>query len=429
MVTTIGSNDPDARRHRQQRRRRRRADACQYVAPIVALAAALPSYSAEAAGPCDDNPTYVSPIGLTCSQHASLDANCEAFGLMGMQEELLGELLQNCPRACKSRTSKGGDGGCDDETSRTTDSDGADAQIFPALIFPRSASTIAGTENLALNRKSLNGNRVHSIAEGACHAGWDMSCQDDPTYRSKYGLTCANHQKLDCEAFVGVGFTEYEAFQLVVSCPCSCDIPCGTYTETPSASPSSVPTDDFYRCTEPTCQDDPTYRSKLSLKCENHARFDCTTMDAIGYSDGDINELINRCPCSCRTMCGDYTMSPSAAPSESPTISHQPTGRPTTSSIPSRSPSARPSTAPSHAPTTVPSLSPSETPTQRLPPSSIPSLGPSISLEPSWVPTVTFSAAPSSEPTRFPTLSPNASPSDSPSDVPSTFPTVSPTST
>ena len=422
MVTTIGSNDLDAGGHRRQRRRRRRLDSCRYAAPIIALAAVVPSCSAEAAGPCDDNPTYVSPIGLTCSQHASLDANCEAFGLMGMQEELVGELLQNCPRSCKSRTSGGGDNGCDDETSDTTNSDGAE---FPALIFPRSA----GTENLALNRKSLNGNRVQNTAKEACHVGWDRSCQDDPLYRSKYGLTCANHQKLDCEAFVGVGFTEYEAFQLVVSCPCSCGIPCGIYTEAPSASPSSVPTDDFYRCTEPTCQDDPTYRSKLSLKCENHARFDCTTMDAIGYSDGDINELINRCPCSCRTMCGDYTMSPSAAPSVSPTISHQPTGRPTISSMPSSLPSARPSTAPSHAPTTVPSLSPSEVPTQSLSPSSIPSMDPSISLEPSLAPTVAFSAAPSSDPTRFPTLSPNASPSASPSDVPSTFPTASPSST
>ena len=346
----IGSNDPDADGHRRQRRRRRRTDSCRCVAPIIALAAAIPSYSVEAAGPCGDNPTYVGPIGLTCSQHASLDANCEAFGLVGMQEELVGELLQNCPRACKSGTSEGGDDGygCDEETSHTTDLDGAK---FPSLIFPRSASTVAGTGSLALNRQSLNGNRVQNTAKEACHAGWDRSCQDDPSYRSRYGLTCANHQKLDCEAFVEVGFTEYETFQLVVSCPCSCGVPCGTYTEAPSASPSSVPTGELYWCTEPTCQDDPTYRSKLSLNCENHAGFDCTIMDAIGYSDGDINELINRCPCSCRTMCGDYTMSPSVAPSESPTISHQPT----------LSPNASPSAPPSDAPSAFPTVSPTST--------------------------------------------------------------------
>ena len=366
MVTARESNDQDARWHRQ-RRRRRRADSCRYIVPVIALATALPSCpEAAATGPCDDNPRYISPIGLTCSQHASLDVNCEAFSLMGMQEDLVGELLRNCPRACRIRTSGGGGGGCDGETSHKTYLGGADEQS-PTLIFPRSASIAASTENLAaLNRKSLNEHKVQNVPE-ACHAGWDRNCQDDPLYRSKYGLTCAHHQKLDCEAFVGVGFTEYEAFQLVVSCPCSCGIPCGTYTEAPSASPSSIPTDDFYRCTDPTCQDDPNYRSKLSLKCENHARFDCTTMDAIGYSNGEINELINRCPCSCRTMCGDYTMSPSAAPSERPTISPQPSGRPTISSVPSSLPSARPSTAPSHAPTTsgAPSAFPTASPTAR----------------------------------------------------------------
>ena len=297
---------------------------------------------------------------------------------------------------------------------------------------------------------------------GACHEGWDSACQDDPFYRSKYGMTCEHHQTLDCEAFVGVGYSEYEAFQLVNACPCSCGIPCGTYTQAPSVSPSpsAAPTGKIYQCTDPTCQDDPSYQSKLSLSCANHARFDCTTMGNIGYDEGEIHELINRCPCSCRTRCGDYTLSPSEAPSDRPTISpsarpsvrptmhaspmpssspsarpsrapsHSPSTLPSASpsNVPSTSPTARPSTAPSHSPTTSPTSSPSEGPTVSVSPTSRPSLEPSLSLGPSWTPTETVSASPSSKPTLSPTRSPSTLPSASPSDAPSTSPTATPTS-
>ena len=282
------------------RRRRPWADSRgRYVAPTLMLAiAANPSTST--ARPCGDDPFYVSPVGLTCSEHAVLAVSCEEFGSVGLSENDVSDLLRNCPHACGSSTS-GIDDDCDGDGRTTSE---------------------------------------RRLQNDACYTG----CQDDPSYRSTFGLACENHQILDCESFLDVGFTEWEVFDLIVSCPCSCRIPCGTLTEAPSTSPSSAPTEDFYRCTDPTCQDDPNYQSKLGLTCDKHARFDCTTMDAINYSEEEISELINRCPCSCRTMC-DYekSSSPSSRPFIHVDASSSPSSRPSILVDASTSPSSRPS--------------------------------------------------------------------------------------
>ena len=276
--------------------------------------AATPSPST--ARPCGDDPFYVSPVGLTCSEHAVLAVSCEEFGSVGLSEDDVSDLLRNCPHAC-GISMPGIDYDCDGD-GRTTSSE-------------------------------------RRLQNDACYTG----CRDDPSYRSTFGLACENHQILDCESFLDVGFTEWEVFDLIVSCPCSCRIPCGTLTEAPSTSPSSAPTEDFYRCTDPTCQDDPNYQSKLGLTCDKHARFDCTTMDAIGFSEEEISELINRCPCSCRTMC-DYEES--SSPSSRPSIaaSASPSSRPSIAA--SASPSSRPSIDASSSPSSRPSIATSSSP-------------------------------------------------------------------
>ena len=301
------------------RRRRPWADSRgRYVAPTLMLAIAA-NMSPSTARPCGDDPFYVSPVGLTCSEHAVLAVSCEEFGSVGLSEGDVSDLLQNCPHACGILVS-GIDDDCDG-SGRTTSE--------------------------------------RRLQTEACYTG----CRDDPSYRSTFGLACENHQILDCESFLDVGFTEWEVFDLIVSCPCSCRIPCGTLTEAPSTSPSSAPTEDFYRCTDPTCQDDPNYQSKLGLTCDKHARFDCTTMGAINYSEEEISELIDRCPCSCRTMC-DYEKN--SSPSSRPSIdaSSSPSSRPSidASSSPSSRPSMDASTSPSSRPSMDASMSPSSRP-------------------------------------------------------------------
>lgn len=347
---------PDASRHERRRRRRRRpADSIghssRHVVPIIVLAAATTSPRPSAALPCGDTPMYVSPVGLTCSEHASLGIGCEAFGSVGLSEDEVNDLLRNCPHGCNI---PGGDSDCNNMIEEAGGEYASSARI------------------------------LQSNPAGTCYEG----CQDTPSFRTKYLLTCENHQRLDCESFAEVGFSEQEVFDLVVSCPCSCRIPCGTYTEAPSASPSSVPTDDFYRCDNPRCQDDPEYRSKLSLACESHARFDCTTMGAIGYSEEEVSELIRRCPCSCRTICSDLFLS--EAPTPQPSIS--------ASSEPSSQPSMTASSGPSSWPSMTPSSSPSSRPSVKASssPSSQPSVG--MSTSPSWQPSVGMGWSPSSRP-------------------------------
>ena len=168
-----------------------------------------------------------------------------------------------------------------------------------------------------------------------------------------------------------------------------------------------------------SCQDDPTYRSKYNLRCDQHVKFDCLSF--LGpFTQDEVSELIERCPCSCRVECDTFTWEPSSGPSETPSISfpptpgptldptHSPTARPT--AMPTLYPTFLPSKMPSTAPTVTASSSPSADPTNR--PSTQPSSAPSTT--PSSTPTVTLSSSPSEPPTSFPSDFPSANPTHAP---------------
>ena len=201
-----------------------------------------------------------------------------------------------------------------------------------------------------------------SEPQRACFWRWDVSCQDDPTYRSKYNLRCDQHVKFDCLSFLGP-FTQDEVFELIERCPCSCRVECNTFTWEPSSGPSANPSVSFPPTPGPTL--DPTHSPTARP----------TAMP---------------------------TLYPTFSPTEGPTPG--PTKRPSTP------PSSAPSADPSAAPTVTASSSPSAEPTQQ--PSTQPSLPPSA--KPSSTPTVTLSSSPSGSPT----ASPSGSPSDSPTHAP-----------
>jgi hypothetical protein len=58
----------------------------------------------------------------------------------------------------------------------------------------------------------------------ACFAGWDATCQDNPLFTSRLGLGCAMHVVVDCDLMVEIGFTAAEQDELILNCPCSCQI-------------------------------------------------------------------------------------------------------------------------------------------------------------------------------------------------------------
>ena len=75
----------------------------------------------------------------------------------------------------------------------------------------------------------------------SCFAGWDASCQDNPSFRSVMGASCRTHIPFECTMLHAIGYNEQEVYDVINNCPCACKVPCGQWTFTPSAEPSSSP--------------------------------------------------------------------------------------------------------------------------------------------------------------------------------------------
>ena len=66
-----------------------------------------------------------------------------------------------------------------------------------------------------------------SGGQSSCFPGWDASCQDNPDFVSVMGASCSMHDRFDCTMLGAIGYTEQEVYDVIVNCPCSCDIECG----------------------------------------------------------------------------------------------------------------------------------------------------------------------------------------------------------
>ena len=180
-----------------------------------------------------------------------------------------------------------------------------------------------------------------------------------------------------------------------------------------------------------SCQDDPTYRSKYGLSCQQHVKFDCLSF--LGpFAESEVEELVERCPCSCRVECNTFSWEPSSSPSARPSISFAPTPAPTSDPTPSPSarPSAMPTLYPTHLPTRTPTAGPTNQPTlypTNLP-TEVPTAGPTKqpSSPPSSAPSKTASSSPSGGPSPSPSSQPSSDPSVFPTDSPSVSPTYDP---
>ena len=248
-----------------------------------------------------------------------------------------------------------------------------------------------------------------------------QECNDDPTYRSRLGLTCSDHVLYDlsggCDAYEKIGFTSHDVSELKERCPKSCgacshrtrsieeeweamtfisaadkreemvDILHASFTTSTTRTNSGRQIQrarPCYRGWSASCQDDPLYRSKMRVPCWRHATLDCSMFGHIGFGDGELLDLVVSCPCSCGIECGSFTISPSAAPSEQPSsVSSAPSSGPSISpsnlpsSHPSSQPSNPPSVTPTHLSTRTPSVTPSTPPTI-IEPSAAPSEAPDI---------------------------------------------------
>ena len=163
------------------------------------------------------------------------------------------------------------------------------------------------------------------------------SCRDNPSYKTKLGLTCAEHVPWKCDGFAGAGFSIEEVDELLSNCPVSCGIchPTGSEEDDiarrrvsdkipvkrqsvqkinhiDNSNERSVSTFQAERkaaeACRPgwldTCQDNPEYISKIDLPCWAHAVIDCTSLTDIGITEDQVLDLVTNCPCSCKVECG-----------------------------------------------------------------------------------------------------------------------------
>ena len=91
-------------------------------------------------------------------------------------------------------------------------------------------ATLLAIASLAMHAEGVGAaaaNATHeheSNTAAACYPGWDATCQDNPLYSSRLGLNCEMHVVVDCELMVEIGFTAAERDELILNCPCSCQI-------------------------------------------------------------------------------------------------------------------------------------------------------------------------------------------------------------
>ena len=161
---------------------------------------------------CVDDPTYKSKAGLLCAQHASLD--CSGFEHLGFSSQEVDELLRKCPVSCRVEPCVS----IDDQDIVDKD----ERSIFPTL-----------QSDQQQGRKQAQTYHVRRrTSEEACFEGWHASCQDNPLYVSPIQTDCSIARSIfqggRCAQAITIGLTLAEINEMLLNCPCSCEVECGT---------------------------------------------------------------------------------------------------------------------------------------------------------------------------------------------------------
>lgn len=160
---------------------------------------------------CVDDPSYKSKAGLLCAQHASLD--CRGFEYLGFSPQEVDELLSKCPVSCRVEPCVS----IDDQDIVDKD----ERSIPPTL--------------QAVQQQVRNQAQTHYVrrrtSEEACFEGWHTSCQDNPLYVSPLQTDCSVARMFEggkCAQAIVIGLTLAEINEMLLNCPCSCEVECGT---------------------------------------------------------------------------------------------------------------------------------------------------------------------------------------------------------
>ena len=196
---------------------------------------------------CQDDPDFVSTLGLSCSDHELHGCKQAAIQELGYDLHGMVELLNHCPVTCQIPPCEnhshnpirevGHDQAHDGritisaERSLLNSDDGSNEGEFEAIFEGQSVSSsvvisrLRGGKHPNQQPASPHTN-VRDVVD-TCFEGLHPFCHDDPFYVSKTGLPCEFHSSFDCSAWTNVGYTEMEVYDLINSCPCSCAVPCG----------------------------------------------------------------------------------------------------------------------------------------------------------------------------------------------------------
>ena len=196
---------------------------------------------------CQDDPDFTSTLGLSCRDHEQHGCKQAAIQELGYDLHGMVELLQHCPVTCQVPP-------CENHRHDLIREDAGHDQAQDESI---TATTISS------QRALLNSVDGSNEAEAAVLEGQSSSVSS--------GLRGGNSPN-------------QRAY--------------------PNMVHDSGVVDSCFDGWHPFCQDDPYYVSKTGLPCEFHSSFDCSAWTNVGYTDMEVYDLINSCPCSCAVPCG-----------------------------------------------------------------------------------------------------------------------------
>ena len=85
------------------------------------------------------------------------------------------------------------------------------------------------------------------------------------------------------------------------------DLPCKIPSGSPTSSPSAVPSNQPSSVPTLECHDQDSYKSPINdLTCEDHRGTNCVHWRILGLNTTELEELIERCPETCRIPCGSF---------------------------------------------------------------------------------------------------------------------------
>jgi hypothetical protein len=196
---------------------------------------------------CHDDPDFISSMGLSCREHEQ--HGCKQTGITQLGYDLPGmiELLQRCPKTCQVPP-------CEDH-SQDLIREQMDAERHGRRHQQKRDIAAASAQRSLLTDSDDGGFEHQYIIEGQSTTSGLRG--NNPGNR--------NYPKMAYKS--GVFESCFEGWH-------------------------------------PFCQDDPYYVSKTGLPCEFHSSFDCGAWTNVGYTELEVYDLVNSCPCACAVPCG-----------------------------------------------------------------------------------------------------------------------------